>query len=641
MIQEVSMTRIVLDPGNPRKKTEETGIKELADSINSQGLLSHIIVRLIDGKYKIVCGERRFKACQLLGHDFIKAEIRELTDAEALQCALSENMNREDMHPMEEAEAFVRLIDEHAMTPEDIAHKFGKSTTFVYKRIRLRDLCDRAKILFLMNVLTITHCMELIKISEKDQERILDVIIDTEEDDPNKTIEYVTHTPKEIRSWIKNNIEVRLNTAPFKLTDPKLIPEMGPCTSCQFRSGFNKTLFNDVLEDDICFNPECYKKKTNAHFEGVKAKFSKKGGKVAEISTERYVRPRDMPNPSVIGSAHYHIVPEDHKCNQPEKCTAIGVVVHGTNLGTHKSISIIGGDDHDEDCPCLDTLYYDDDKEEYTKDFPVEDPKKSAKKVSQKFVSSLLGDDDNSEETEEEEENTDTKTEEETPAEKEEFRLECFEKYSQLKSAEVLEVKLSSGVLPGLTNNKMLDLIIAMYSRQMDTDDFCKVIKPFLDPDKFTEIEEKGEGDYNAKVLLDHLSSSDSPQQRCEILMKMVIADSLNQAGITWYDRDVKSGEAPDLSKLVNEIFEINDVVSEKDFKLIWDKFETIPQGIFDIVDKDDFFDFILKGSSRHIDIDSFEEICEEFEIEKPENSDDSDEYLKKISETVREHFAI
>ncbi len=123
---------------NARKTFDEAKIKELSASIKEKGVIEPIIIRPANGKYEVVCGERRFRASQMAGITTIPAVIKELDDKQAIEYQIIENLHREDVHPLEEAEGYELLMKKHGYkTVEDIAVKVGKSKGYVYGRLKL------------------------------------------------------------------------------------------------------------------------------------------------------------------------------------------------------------------------------------------------------------------------------------------------------------------------------------------------------------------------------------------------------------------------------------------------------------------------------------------------------------------------
>ena len=139
-LRVLAIERIHPTKGPPRKTFDEAAIAELALSIKEQGVLQPIVVRRRGEQYEIVAGERRWRAASQAGLREIPALIKELSDTEALQVALIENIQRQDLDPLEEAEAFGRLIREHGLTQEEVAIAVGKSRVAITNSLRLLKL---------------------------------------------------------------------------------------------------------------------------------------------------------------------------------------------------------------------------------------------------------------------------------------------------------------------------------------------------------------------------------------------------------------------------------------------------------------------------------------------------------------------
>lgn len=125
----------------PRKDFDESALAELAHSISQHGVLQPLLVRpLIGGGYQIVAGERRYRACRMAGVTEVPVVIRELSDSETMELALIENLQRENLTPIEEAKGFGVLVDEYGMSQEDVSHVVGRSRSAVANSLRLLNL---------------------------------------------------------------------------------------------------------------------------------------------------------------------------------------------------------------------------------------------------------------------------------------------------------------------------------------------------------------------------------------------------------------------------------------------------------------------------------------------------------------------
>lgn len=149
----------------PRKDINPEKLQELADSIKAQGIIQPIVVRKIAlDKYEIVAGERRWRAAQLVGLEQVPVVIKDIDDRTAMAIALIENIQREDLNPLEEADALRRLLDEFAMTHQQIGDAVGKSRTTVTNLLRLMDLHPDVKKLLISKQLEMGHARALLSL---------------------------------------------------------------------------------------------------------------------------------------------------------------------------------------------------------------------------------------------------------------------------------------------------------------------------------------------------------------------------------------------------------------------------------------------------------------------------------------------
>jgi len=162
----------------PRKDINPEKLQELSDSIKAQGIIQPIVVRQIaHEKYEIVAGERRWRAAQLAGLSQVPVVIKEIDDRAAMAIALIENIQREDLNPLEEAEALRRLLDEFEMTHQQIAEAIGKSRTTVTNLLRLLDLHPDVKKLLLNNQLEMGHARALLSLDGLKQVAIANKVV--------------------------------------------------------------------------------------------------------------------------------------------------------------------------------------------------------------------------------------------------------------------------------------------------------------------------------------------------------------------------------------------------------------------------------------------------------------------------------
>lgn len=160
---EVDIDLIEVNKDQPRKHFDEAKIKELADSIASHGLIQPIVVnKMVDGKYQIVAGERRFRACRMSGLARVHVIIKQLSDRDVLEIALIENIQRQELTAIEEAEGFQQLIEEYGYSHADLATAVGKSRSHVANLLRLNQLPDSIKLMVNNGQLSMGHARCLI-----------------------------------------------------------------------------------------------------------------------------------------------------------------------------------------------------------------------------------------------------------------------------------------------------------------------------------------------------------------------------------------------------------------------------------------------------------------------------------------------
>jgi len=145
ILVDLSLDEIVPNPIQPRKTIEDASLTELSESIRANGLISPIVVRRVDSRYEIIAGERRFRAAKMAGLDRIPVIVRECPDDEAYRLSLIENLQREDLNPMEESEAYHTLVKQFHLTHQDIAATVAKDRSTITNALRLMGLPEEAK----------------------------------------------------------------------------------------------------------------------------------------------------------------------------------------------------------------------------------------------------------------------------------------------------------------------------------------------------------------------------------------------------------------------------------------------------------------------------------------------------------------
>jgi len=178
VVNRVTLDQIVPSPLQPRKEFQPEQLTELMESIREHGIIQPLIVRRVNGKLELIAGERRFRASRELGLKEIPVIVREASDKDVLEMALIENLQREGLNPIEEAQAYSRLAKDFHMRQEDIAQRVGKNRATVANTMRLLDLPVGIREMLAGSKLSTGHAKVLLMLKKQDeQERVAQQII--------------------------------------------------------------------------------------------------------------------------------------------------------------------------------------------------------------------------------------------------------------------------------------------------------------------------------------------------------------------------------------------------------------------------------------------------------------------------------
>lgn len=314
--------RIPLDqlresPTNPRKRYADQPLKELAQSITQHGVLQAILTRphpIDSDAFEIVCGSRRFRASTLAQVADLPAIVRELNDEDVIAIQAIENIQREDVHPLEEAQSYRTLLG-LGQEIAGIAAKVGKTETYIYQRVKLLNLCTEAQDAYFADTFSTAHAIELARLPEAAQHELLEFIKEGGQYGDGVTV-------ADLRQQIEQEFHLDLHRAPFKKSDATLNAEAGPCTTCQKRTGYLPALFPEIKKKDTCTDRECFAAKQAAYIVRTSNELAKDGAIVPHVSF--YYGP---PKEGVI--MHDKWTEATKKC----KHTLTGIVVDGQETG--------------------------------------------------------------------------------------------------------------------------------------------------------------------------------------------------------------------------------------------------------------------------------------------------------------------
>ena len=336
LAQDIPLSRIKESRTNPRREFDETKLSELASNIRQHGVLQPVLVRPLPGGepgcYELVAGARRFRASRLAGRDSIPATIRELSDAQCLELQLIENLQRADVHELDEARGYAALmqIEPEVYTVETLAEKIGRSEKYVYSRLRLTYLVGEIQQAFYSGKLSVAHAFEIARLEPDDQRRAFAecfpnhrTVAAAVKDKKSDAI-----TVRQLRDWIAREIHLDLLNAPFDLHDEKLVPSAGSCAKCPKRTGNNPLLFPEVRRKSVCSDPACYRGKVEALVQIQVRPLEALGEKPLRVSHTPpwQVRNRDS---EVLYDGQFRTVGKAAEC----KHTQSAIVVDGQGAG--------------------------------------------------------------------------------------------------------------------------------------------------------------------------------------------------------------------------------------------------------------------------------------------------------------------
>jgi ParB family transcriptional regulator, chromosome partitioning protein len=337
---------IVPSTTNPRKRIDTDGIAELADSIGRVGILEPILVRRIGGSgtdagFEIIAGERRWRASEIAKLETIPAIIKNVSDEEVLEIQIIENLQRRDVHPIDEADGYENLQKRLNWTEEEIALRVGKSVGYITNRLKLKNLTDQPRKLFEKNLLTLSHALEIVKYPSDAQEEITSYAFN------NFGYESQTLFPLgKFIEKIQKNYLLQLKKASFSTKSNELRPDGLACVNCPERTNANPLLFEENYSDkDCCLNRHCWDGKTQTHIQIQRRKIvetdleitepekiEKKAAKVPLITNDWYLRDDEKPtNGETVfkKDEDYKLLKKKDEC----KSAMRGVFFNGDRVG--------------------------------------------------------------------------------------------------------------------------------------------------------------------------------------------------------------------------------------------------------------------------------------------------------------------
>jgi ParB/RepB/Spo0J family partition protein len=259
-------------------------LDELAESLK-KGQIEPLVVRAkTTGKktvYEIAAGTRRRRAAVIAGLDTLECIVRELTDQQMVEISIAENRDREDIHPLEEADALVDLHGKYGQTIDEMAARFGRSSEYVWGRMKIAKMHADLRVVFLAGRFGVKGALLLAGVAETMQARVWGELSKL----PDATL-----SAAKIGTFIRDRFLLRLATAPFPITDASLVERAGECMRCPKRTGVQSSLFpDDITSEDRCTDLDCFVEKKQAFAEVLVERATKKGLVVLEKTDAREV----------------------------------------------------------------------------------------------------------------------------------------------------------------------------------------------------------------------------------------------------------------------------------------------------------------------------------------------------------------
>jgi ParB/RepB/Spo0J family partition protein len=275
--QHIPVALLEPSPTNPRKHFDPARLDALAATVRAHGVMQPLLVRAIAGRdashgrplYEIVAGERRWRAAGIAEQFSVPCMVRELTDFEVLELQLVENLQRDDLHPLEEADGYEQMLIDppwwsaehrpraHGYTVDELATHVGRSASHIRARLRLLALTPAARNAFFNGLFGIGSALSIAHLNTMHQAEIVQRM----QHDAERGAPWSQDT---VQHMVQNTYMLRLAAAAWDLHDAALLPAAGACSTCRKRSGSDPELFDDIADADRCADAQCFAAKATA-----------------------------------------------------------------------------------------------------------------------------------------------------------------------------------------------------------------------------------------------------------------------------------------------------------------------------------------------------------------------------------------
>lgn len=289
---------------NPRKRFDQEALQELAGSLRKHGILQPILCRehpTESGKLELIAGERRWRAAGIAKLTHIPVRIIAVDDLEMLELQVIENLQRQDLHPIEEAESYEALLaankDNADYGVNEMAVRLKKSRAYIYARLKLCDLEPEARTAFYEDKLTASVALLVARIPVRELQLKALHEVTTGETEEYYSDQDGPMSARRAAEHIQENYMLELKRAVFPIAQADLVATAGPCTSCAKRTGAQPELYSDVESADVCTDPTCFDQKKKAHIARLAEAAEQTGQKVIRGETAEKIFPYEHSSP--------------------------------------------------------------------------------------------------------------------------------------------------------------------------------------------------------------------------------------------------------------------------------------------------------------------------------------------------------
>jgi ParB family chromosome partitioning protein len=306
-LQKLKVSACYESETNPRGKDfEGAQFAELVASVKQKGVLVPILARprtKAGKQFEIVAGNRRFRAAQKAGLEEIPAQVQEMTDVEAREAQIVENLQRVDIHPLEEGEAYRKLIEEGKNYDlQAVAAKVGKSVPYVRRRLILTDLTAEVKKAYRADKLNAAQAELIARLGASEQPKALTMVL------------HRNYGTSELREWIQETIVKKLSSAPPWKNHEALVAAAAPCEECAKKKGGD--LFREGATEQ-CGDPTCFSRRMAAHIQLTKEDYASRKEPLLLVA-ESYRQSGDTVPKGMLARGEFHRIRGD-KCTSAQK----------------------------------------------------------------------------------------------------------------------------------------------------------------------------------------------------------------------------------------------------------------------------------------------------------------------------------